>query len=111
MTTAAHEMTVTEHEAHESDQAYWDQYYSNLTAVTRPLPSPFGVFVAGELQSPHRVVDFGCGDGRDSLLFSSHGHRVIGVDASHQACRSSSSARPTRAPGRLWPPRCGAQST
>jgi SAM-dependent methyltransferase len=88
MTTAAREMTITAHEAHESDQAYWDQYYSNLTAVTRPLPSQFGVFVAGELHSPHRVVDFGCGDGRDSLLFSSHGHRVIGVDASHQAVRN-----------------------
>ena len=35
----------------EARRAYWDQYYSNLTDVTRPLPSQFAIFVAGELQS------------------------------------------------------------
>jgi cyclopropane fatty-acyl-phospholipid synthase-like methyltransferase len=71
----------------EARGAYWDQYYSKLTDVTRPLPSQFAIFVAGELQSPHRVVEFGCGNGRDSILFSSHGHRVIGVDASDPAIK------------------------
>ena len=65
--------------------AYWDQYYSKLTDTARPLPSQFAVFVASELQSPHRVVEFGCGSGRDSLLFSSLGYQVIGVDASDPA--------------------------
>ena len=73
--------------AYESRAAYWDEYYSKFTDVTRPLPSQFAVFVASELQSPHRVVEFGCGNGRDSLLFSSHGHRVIGVDASAPAIK------------------------
>ena len=77
-------MTISEDEARGT---YWDQYYSNLTDVTRPLPSQFAIFVAGELQSPHRVIEFGCGNGRDSLLFSSHGHRVIGVDASDPAIK------------------------
>jgi cyclopropane fatty-acyl-phospholipid synthase-like methyltransferase len=71
----------------EAKGAYWDQYYSRATDITRPLPSQFAVFVAGELQSPHRLVEFGCGNGRDSLLFSSHGHRVIGVDASDPAVK------------------------
>jgi cyclopropane fatty-acyl-phospholipid synthase-like methyltransferase len=71
----------------EARGAYWDQYYSNLTDVTRLLPSQFAIFVAGELQSPHRIIEFGCGNGRDSLLFSSHGHRVIGVDASDPAIK------------------------
>ena len=75
-------MTTPEDEAR---RAYWDQYYSTLPDVTRPLPSQFAVFVAGELQSPHRVVELGCGNGRDSLLFASHGHRVIGVDVSDPA--------------------------
>lgn len=73
--------------ADEARGAYWDQYYSKLTDLTRPLPSQFAVFVASELQSPHRVVEFGCGNGRDSLLFSSRGHRVIGVDASNPAIK------------------------
>jgi cyclopropane fatty-acyl-phospholipid synthase-like methyltransferase len=69
----------------EARGAYWDQYYSKLTDTARPLPSQFAVFVASELQTPHRVVEFGCGNGRDSLFFSSNGHRVIGVDASDPA--------------------------
>jgi cyclopropane fatty-acyl-phospholipid synthase-like methyltransferase len=71
----------------EAKSAYWDQYYSGTTDIARPLPSQFAAFVAGELKSPHRIVEFGCGNGRDSLFFSSHGHRVIGVDASEPAVK------------------------
>jgi SAM-dependent methyltransferase len=77
-------MTIPEDDAR---RVYWDKYYANLNDVTLPLPSQFAVFVANELQSPHRVVEFGCGNGRDSLLFSSHGHQVIGVDASDRAIK------------------------
>jgi len=73
--------------ADDEKESYWDLYYSNLTEKTRPLPSQFAVFVAGELQSPHRVVEFGCGDGRDSLFFSSYGHQTIGLDSSARAVR------------------------
>jgi len=68
-------------------QDYWELYYSNLPEPIRPLPSQFAIFVAGELKSPHRVIDFGCGNGRDSLFFSSYGHRTIGVDASETAVK------------------------
>lgn len=71
----------------EEKRRYWDLRYSKLTEVTRPLPSQFAAFVAGELKSPHRVVDFGCGDGRDSLFFSSFGHQTIGIDASGPAVK------------------------
>jgi SAM-dependent methyltransferase len=37
-----------------------------------------------------RVVEFGCGNGRDAIFFASYGHDVIGVDGSESAVQSSS---------------------
>jgi cyclopropane fatty-acyl-phospholipid synthase-like methyltransferase len=56
--------------------------------VRRPLPSQFATFVAGELAEPHRIIEFGCGGGRDAIFFAAHGHDVIGVDASEQAVKA-----------------------
>jgi cyclopropane fatty-acyl-phospholipid synthase-like methyltransferase len=71
---------------HRSD--YWDEYYAARTTTRRPLPSQFATFVAGELERPHRVVELGCGGGRDSIFFASNGHDVIGVDGSKAAVAS-----------------------
>ena len=38
------------------------------------------------LQSPLRILDFGCGPGRDLKHFVDEGHQPIGLDASAQAC-------------------------
>ncbi len=69
---------------------YWDEYYGRRRAAARrrPVPSQFAAFVAGELGEPHDVVELGCGNGRDSLFLSSHGHRVTGVDGSAVAVES-----------------------
>lgn len=64
---------------------YWNQYYSSHQPHTRPLPSQFATFVAGELTEPSRIVELGCGNGRDSIFFASYGHSVTGVDASEAA--------------------------
>lgn len=70
----------------EDRQAYWQSYYSRRSQKEAlPLPSQFCVFVAGELAEPLRVLDIGCGSGRDSMLFASHGHAVIGVDGAASA--------------------------
>jgi SAM-dependent methyltransferase len=69
---------------------YWNDFYAGAATTSRPLPSQFAAFVAGELDRPHHVIEFGCGSGRDSVFFSSHGHRVTGVDSSEiavKACR------------------------
>ena len=72
--------TTTEHR---SD--YWDEYYAARATTRRPLPSQFATFVAGELDRPHRVIELGCGNGRDSIFFASYGHDVIGIDGSGSA--------------------------
>jgi cyclopropane fatty-acyl-phospholipid synthase-like methyltransferase len=57
---------------------------------TVPFPSQFAAFVAGELPGPTRVVELGCGNGRDSIFFASYGHDVTGVDGSESAVVAAS---------------------
>ena len=75
-----------------SKSDYWNQYYARPAktgatsrSASRPVPSQFAVFVAGELPGPHRVIEFGCGTGRDSLFFASYGHQVVAIDGSTTA--------------------------
>ncbi|WAX98153.1 class I SAM-dependent methyltransferase (plasmid) [Aminobacter sp. NyZ550] len=67
----------------EDQGEYWDRFYSVDSAPL--LPSQFAVFAAGEASDAHYVVDFGCGNGRDSLFFAGTGRKVIGFDASSEA--------------------------
>lgn len=68
----------------QAKEAYWEQYYTSAELV-RPVPSQFAAFVAGELPGPQRLIEFGCGTGRDALFFASYGHQVVAVDASRAA--------------------------
>lgn len=45
-------------------------------------PSPFARQVASRLPSGSRVLDLGCGEGRDSVFFAAQGFEVVGVDIS-----------------------------
>ena len=67
---------------------YWNDYYASSAATQRPLPSQFAAFVAGELKGPTRVIELGCGNGRDSIFFASYGHDVTGVDGSESAVKA-----------------------
>ncbi len=101
MTDAAHSTTTTDDR---SD--YWNAYYAERSTTRRPLPSQFATFVAGELEGPHRVIELGCGNGRDSIFFAGHGHDVTGVDGSDAAVASS-----TALAGALGEPATFLQST
>jgi trans-aconitate methyltransferase len=63
--------------------SYWDGWYQS--GGTPDIPSQFAVMVASEFACRvERIVDFGCGNGRDSVLLD----RVaptVGIDASAQA--------------------------
>jgi SAM-dependent methyltransferase len=89
------ETPVSGSETPEARTNYWDEYYAARTTTVRRLPSQFAAFVAGELEQRHRVIELGCGNGRDSMFFASYGHDVVGVDASHSAidgCRALAAA-------------------
>ena len=76
-----------------SNEKYWDKFYQQH--VIR-APSQFCVMVATEVKSDNCIVEFGCGNGRDSLYFSSMGFDVSAMDLSEEAvasCRMSAGAR------------------
>lgn len=82
-------------EASTNRTGYWNDYYAARASTARPLPSQFATFVAGELTGPSRVIELGCGNGRDSIFFSAYGHQVTGVDGSAaavEACTALSGA-------------------
>ncbi len=61
------------------DKAYWEKYYNlhNLTSQ----PSPFAVFVLENyLRKDSSLIEFGCGNGRDSVFFSHNDINVLAID-------------------------------
>ena len=68
------------------NRGHWDAYYSRKKP-DEPWsvnPSPFAVFVTDQAQ-PVRLLEIGCGNGRDALYFASRGFQVVGVDYSPPA--------------------------
>lgn len=61
------------------DKQYWQEYYKKRKAPVRP--SPFAGFVLSQYVTPgDRLVELGCGNGRDARFFGEHGVRVIAYD-------------------------------
>lgn len=59
---------------------YWDAYYKKRNAPI--APSSFAIFIQENyLSKPSQILEFGCGNGRDSFYFARH-HRVIAIDES-----------------------------
>ena len=69
----------------ELNEQYWDSFYKSNH---RHTPSQFCVCVLTEIPDSAVVVEFGCGNGRDSHYFASQGHITIAMDLSHEAIRS-----------------------
>lgn len=62
---------------------YWNKFYSGT--FTLDIPSQFCAMFCQEAKRGSKVVEFGCGNGRDSRVMASHGFRVLGIDASQSA--------------------------
>jgi SAM-dependent methyltransferase len=63
--------------------AYWEDYYRRSTNASPP--SPFAIFIAGTLPVGQRMLEVGCGNGRDATYFSGLGHFVTAIDKSDAA--------------------------
>jgi adenylylsulfate kinase-like enzyme/SAM-dependent methyltransferase len=86
---AVRKVDATQHSDKGRD-AHWNAYYSGGQLIREP--SSFAQLVAAEVQSPARLLEVGCGNGRDSLFFASQGFEVTALDPSRTAidvCRSS----------------------
>ena len=66
---------------------YWDEFYNEGKVNTPIIPSQFAAFVLGETHEIKRIVEFGCGNGRDAAFFSAHGLAVTALDASLEAIK------------------------
>lgn len=68
---------------------YWDSFYARRASNKQAplLPSQFAAFAASELGAADTVIEFGCGNGRDSEFFAAQNLNVLALDGSAEAIR------------------------
>jgi tellurite methyltransferase len=69
----------------------WHREYVRTPAgyIWGTEPSPFAREVSDLLPTAARVLDLGCGEGRDSVFFAGQGFDVVGVDVSRAGLRKA----------------------
>lgn len=67
------------------DQVYWNNYYNKGVAPTNP--SAFATDILSHLESGKKLVELGCGNGRDALLFAEKGIEVTAIDQSAESIK------------------------
>jgi bifunctional enzyme CysN/CysC len=85
MRTGAHA-----HRPDKGREAHWNSYYSGGHLIAEP--SSFARLVVEQVSGAGRMLEIGCGNGRDSVFFASRGLRVTALDPSEAAidvCRAS----------------------
>lgn len=65
------------------NRAYWNHYYKNR--VCPEEPSPFALYVATLVEPGRRMVELGCGNGRDAVFFAGQGLQITALDMSQEA--------------------------
>lgn len=73
---------VTYSSDYDRDTAYWNDYYRQKPDINEP--SLFAKEIENSLKSGSELLDLGCGNARDSLLFEAKGIKVTAIDASDQ---------------------------
>jgi adenylylsulfate kinase-like enzyme/2-polyprenyl-3-methyl-5-hydroxy-6-metoxy-1,4-benzoquinol methylase len=74
---------ATGDEVVEHKNQHWNQFYSEFSA-TQP-PSPFAESVVASISPGSRILEVGCGTGRDAVFFQAAGHHVVALDESQAA--------------------------
>lgn len=72
-----------------TEQGYWNDFYEKCVI---DVPSQFCVSMLTDISKRKTVVEFGSGNGRDSLYMASIGHVLVAMDLSVEAiekCNSS----------------------
>jgi len=62
---------------------YWAQYYKKKVTVNNP--SPFAEYCLSKFISGNKLLEIGCGNGRDAKYFSENGINVVALDKSEGA--------------------------
>jgi adenylylsulfate kinase-like enzyme/SAM-dependent methyltransferase len=61
---------------------HWDSFYAGLKAQP---PSPFAIACAPRFEEGSRLLELGCGSGRDAVYFAQQGLQVTALDRSNGA--------------------------
>ena len=72
--------------------SHWGNFYSSGLAPDNP--SPFAEEVASRISAWSKVIEVGCGNGRDASYFHRNGHSVTAVDLSEAAIESCKARYP-----------------
>jgi tellurite methyltransferase len=64
------------------DKNYWNKYYSKHNALGEP--SSFAKSIIKNIPIKSKLMELGCGNGRDSYYFASKGHNVTACDQSEK---------------------------
>jgi adenylylsulfate kinase-like enzyme len=78
-------------EADYGRERHWGSFYAEDVAPKKP--SPFAEAVAAALGQKVRILEIGCGNGRDACFFARSGHDVIAIDRSPEAVEAARSER------------------
>lgn len=65
------------------DKTYWNTFYAENKVIN--APSLFARWILERVEKGKKIVDMGCGNGRDSIFFMENGMKVYAVDASDVA--------------------------
>jgi SAM-dependent methyltransferase len=73
------------------DTDYWNQYYADVNApdAAPQEPSDFARSITEKyLVKGNRLLELGCGNGRDSIYFDQNGINVVAIDSSSQTIKT-----------------------
>lgn len=79
------DVTVTIDQIASSEADHWANFYRDGNATAPVYPSQFAAFAINELSEVDGIVEFGCGNGRDSHFFAGNGIPVLAIDAAEPA--------------------------
>ena len=72
----------------EINQKFWNKFYLVKKEVKIPKPSSFGIFFNRKfIKKNNKVLEIGCGNGRDAFLFSKKAKKIIALDKSKTAIK------------------------
>ena len=66
---------------------YWNTYYKSNKKIKE---SSFARFVIKKIDKNSKIIDIGCGNGRDSFFFSKNDLKVTAIDISKSAIKNNS---------------------
>ena len=70
--------------------SYWDNYYGNIKKFDESTFARFALKYLGKNYKNKKIIDIGCGNGRDSFFFYKKRLNVLGIDISQKAVKKNS---------------------